>query len=378
MELPRKTNHAFEFVNKWALAGETGHGWGNYGKRTIHSDPHTGPYTSTDESLTPPPNPQPTLTSGAPVPLTAKLGKQMDTALGQTQHREPGRRGRARDQVLDRWATFDEVVVRWWTTARYAGPWRQPQRVPEMLFTEWQYRSWALLARYIAERFCVPRNFPLLPAQDRAPGDGNAAAARNDQRRAMSFRVDRARRRGAVAVAGHVHDGRLTSAVATDAQLTAAVPTRRAERRRRSHPNGQRNLLDRASSTSTAASTATASPATPRQRRPRLPRADLRLAPLRARGLGLVVVAVRLRRRPRARRRGRAALLARHAGTATRRSASTTSRRRPPRTPGRARPGHPRRDRLARGRTSSERTRASTRWPTASSWRRGSRPSRRQ
>jgi hypothetical protein len=32
-----------------------------------------------------------------------------------------------------------------------------------MLFTEWQYRSWALLARYLCEQYDLPRNFPLLP-----------------------------------------------------------------------------------------------------------------------------------------------------------------------------------------------------------------------
>jgi hypothetical protein len=71
---------------------------------------------------------------------------------------------------------FSEVVVGLWTTARYAGPWRQPQRVPEMLFTEAQYRSWALLARYVSEQYLLPRNFPLLPHKLRAPGSGDVGS----------------------------------------------------------------------------------------------------------------------------------------------------------------------------------------------------------
>lgn len=59
---------------------------------------------------------------------------------------------------------FREVVVSWWTTRTYAGPVREAlgnQRT--MLFTEQQYRGWALLARFVCERHDLPRNFPLLP-----------------------------------------------------------------------------------------------------------------------------------------------------------------------------------------------------------------------
>ncbi|MGH9752195.1 MAG: hypothetical protein ACREA2_05370 [Blastocatellia bacterium] len=57
-----------------------------------------------------------------------------------------------------------EVIVSWWTTPTYNGPARQPVgNIPYMLFTEWQYRSWALLARYLCEQYDLPRNFPLLP-----------------------------------------------------------------------------------------------------------------------------------------------------------------------------------------------------------------------
>ena len=59
---------------------------------------------------------------------------------------------------------FNEVVVSWWTTSAYNGPARQPPGAqPRMLFTESQYRTWALLARYLCEQHDLPRNFPLLP-----------------------------------------------------------------------------------------------------------------------------------------------------------------------------------------------------------------------
>src|SRR4051794_10861895 len=59
--------------------------------------------------------------------------------------------------------SFDEMVVAWWTTARFAGPQRDAVTEPEEIFSEQHYRSWALLARYAAEKFLIPRNFPLLP-----------------------------------------------------------------------------------------------------------------------------------------------------------------------------------------------------------------------
>ncbi len=58
-----------------------------------------------------------------------------------------------------------EVIASWWTTAN----WRTPMREADadhpvrMLFSEWQYRAWALLGRFLAEQFEVPRNFPVLP-----------------------------------------------------------------------------------------------------------------------------------------------------------------------------------------------------------------------
>ena len=56
-----------------------------------------------------------------------------------------------------------EVLPSWWTTATYAGPSRGAVGADHMLFSEWIYRGWALLARYLLEEFRLPRNFPLLP-----------------------------------------------------------------------------------------------------------------------------------------------------------------------------------------------------------------------
>jgi hypothetical protein len=56
-----------------------------------------------------------------------------------------------------------EVIACWWTTANYAGPAREKVGAGRMLFSEAQYQSWALLARFLAEQFGVPRNLPLLP-----------------------------------------------------------------------------------------------------------------------------------------------------------------------------------------------------------------------
>jgi hypothetical protein len=74
---------------------------------------------------------------------------------------------------------FREVVVGWWTTQTYAGPARAPLgNRRNMLFSEQQYRSWALLARYLCERFLLPRNFPLLPYALRGSTVDNSATFR--------------------------------------------------------------------------------------------------------------------------------------------------------------------------------------------------------
>jgi hypothetical protein len=174
MQLPNGTQHA-GFVNNRSLGSETGHGWGNYS-----DNDHIGPFTTTDDTMVvnPLPPPAPHLIKGpnfgALIPLTAKPGNHwiplsgIATIANAADDDLPGIRFFVRHEA------FTEVVIGIWTTARYAGPWRQPQRVPEMLFTEAQYRSWALLARWIAEEYLLPRNFSLLPHKTRTPGAGTA------------------------------------------------------------------------------------------------------------------------------------------------------------------------------------------------------------
>jgi hypothetical protein len=59
---------------------------------------------------------------------------------------------------------FRDAVISWWTTPTYNGPARQPLgNRTRMIFSDAQYRGWALLARYICEEYELPRNFPLFP-----------------------------------------------------------------------------------------------------------------------------------------------------------------------------------------------------------------------
>lgn len=78
---------------------------------------------------------------------------------------------------LDAWLApiGGEIVVSWWTTANYRGPWARRLGAPEMVFTEAEYRTWALLARYLCEQFQVPRNFPYLPHSSRDASLSDAA-----------------------------------------------------------------------------------------------------------------------------------------------------------------------------------------------------------
>jgi hypothetical protein len=174
MELPRETWHA-TFVNDWAFGSETGHGWGNYA-----GNDHLGPATSTDETMVSAPNPHPppaTIlvrgpTFGDPIPLRAKPGNRWLPLSGNANMAAAADDDLPGVKMWVRHQSFDEVLVAWWTTARYTGPWRQEQRVPEMLFSDAQYRAWALLARYVAERWLLPRNVALLPHKMRVAGNG--------------------------------------------------------------------------------------------------------------------------------------------------------------------------------------------------------------
>jgi hypothetical protein len=172
MDLPRESWHA-NFVNSWAIGAETGHGWGNY-----RSNDFVSPFTSSDETRIPDPAHPGELmkgpTYGNPVALRARPRSRWITLSGDGTMDDAGDDDLPGIKLFVRHQSFSEVVVGWWTTGRYVGPWRQPQRVPEMLFTEAQYRSWALLARYVAEEYLVPRNFSLLPHKMRDGGNGTA------------------------------------------------------------------------------------------------------------------------------------------------------------------------------------------------------------
>jgi N-acetylmuramoyl-L-alanine amidase len=85
-----------------------------------------------------------------------------------------------------------EVIVCWWTTAGYSGPARAPVGDDDMLFTEWHYRTWALLGRYLSESLLLPRNLPVLPHAKRSDNLRTSTAFRRillaDERFSMLVR----------------------------------------------------------------------------------------------------------------------------------------------------------------------------------------------
>jgi hypothetical protein len=132
---PRLTYHA-GYASAWAIGVETGHNNGGQG-----GDTDTHPPTS----------------------LWRALSRNPDLGVDDI----PGLKAWVRDHNDDPMGTNDpnlrEPVIGWWPTARYTGPWSQPQVGSMMLFSEEEYRTWALLARYLAEAYFIPRNFPLWP-----------------------------------------------------------------------------------------------------------------------------------------------------------------------------------------------------------------------
>ena len=174
MEPPRESFHA-NFVNGWAFGSETGHAAGNY-----PGNEHLGPATESDSTWVVVPNPHPPPATirqhgpnwGATIPFQMMLVNSWLPLSGNDDMGDPAHEDLPGIKMWARHAAFSEVVIGWWTTARYAGPWREPQRVPEMLFNDAQYRAWALLARFMAERWLLPRNVPLLPHKTRVPGTG--------------------------------------------------------------------------------------------------------------------------------------------------------------------------------------------------------------
>jgi hypothetical protein len=180
MTLPLVTGHA-TFVNGWTVGSETGHSWGNY-----HCNTHLGPYSQSDHTTNPDGTHPPQ--QGQFRPLHRMPGNLWHALSGNDRIDRPEDDDFPGLKLWIRHEATPEVMVTLWTTERYAGPWRQAQRVSEMLFSEAQYRSWALLARFLAEELLVPRNFPLLPHKLRSPGYGTAAGLHGTVRDAMTFR----------------------------------------------------------------------------------------------------------------------------------------------------------------------------------------------
>ena len=70
----------------------------------------------------------------------------------------------------------EDVIPIWFPTAKYQGPGDLTHIGGfRMLFTEANYRTLALLCRYLAEQLKVPRNFTLLPYEERAANVDNVA-----------------------------------------------------------------------------------------------------------------------------------------------------------------------------------------------------------
>jgi N-acetylmuramoyl-L-alanine amidase len=133
VDFPLMTGHA-TFVNSWSLGIETGHSYDERGGIDI----------------------APNLA----VNSAARRGWHELSHDTDEPEDIPGARLFVADQIS---ADPPEVIASWWTTANYTTPARERPGETIMIFSEAQYRSWALLARYLAEAFLVPRNFPVMP-----------------------------------------------------------------------------------------------------------------------------------------------------------------------------------------------------------------------
>ena len=70
----------------------------------------------------------------------------------------------------------EDIIPIWFPTKNYRGPGDLTHVGPfRMLFTEANYRTLALLCRYLAEQLGIPRNFTLLPYEDRGANMNNVA-----------------------------------------------------------------------------------------------------------------------------------------------------------------------------------------------------------
>ncbi len=171
VELPYRTNHG-GFMNGTSVGIETEHlNDGRYGDYDVAPDVRAG--QPARKGWTP-------LSSAAQDITGSASAKLFVTDIPYAASTHPAG-----------YPTFaSEVVVAPWATSNYQTPAREPpgklvagmyntltnggQPAPPqptmMIFTERQYRSWALLTRYLCEALLVPRNFPVLPHARRDHG----------------------------------------------------------------------------------------------------------------------------------------------------------------------------------------------------------------
>lgn len=154
IDMPRLTWHA-NHINGWAIgveAGNLANGDAVAGPKAL--TPVHPPYPPRPPANTPNPPPPPYDNHWRPFVEVHEQGdpratEHADDLLGMKLWYQP---------------INHEVLVSWWTTRTYAGPKGVALGDERFnLFTEQQYRSWAVLARFLCEELGVPRNFPLLP-----------------------------------------------------------------------------------------------------------------------------------------------------------------------------------------------------------------------
>ena len=174
--MPNRTAHA-GFTNAWALGSETGQA----GCGAIYKgNDHIGPFTTTDETTVANPRPPP---ANIPSPTNGQLIALRFEAKGTSGSPLSG------NSAIANPADDDLPGIKFFVrSASFTGGGRRDvddralcgvrgdsrNACPRCSSTEPQYRSWALLARWIAEEFLLPRNFPLLPHKLRTNGAGTA------------------------------------------------------------------------------------------------------------------------------------------------------------------------------------------------------------
>ncbi len=176
MEYPRVTWHA-EFLNARSLGTETGHGG--------DARDEAGNLATND----PPPDIAPDTSANGAVRHGWRALSNQDEDI-------PGAKLFCMDHHFD---APNEVLICWWSSSLYTTrthadfliPARKPPGLPQnypvhinpvpphpslMVFSEAQYRSWSLLARFLCEAFLTPRNLALFPWITRSDNSRSPAA----------------------------------------------------------------------------------------------------------------------------------------------------------------------------------------------------------